>query len=82
MAAAERKIVRCKCGCKPDALAIGKVKGERRRLNRRDHEHGFQEQRSEVGSVALPDLVMTVSLSKGHRLPNRNIYFLVPKAVS
>lgn len=31
----------------------------------------LKQQRSDVGSIALPDLVMTVSSRRGHRLPNR-----------
>lgn len=37
----------------------------------------LEQQRSEVGSIALRDLVMTVSSSRGHRLPNGEICLFV-----
>lgn len=37
----------------------------------------LEQQRSEVGSIALRDLVMTVSSRRGHRLPNGEICLFV-----
>lgn len=37
----------------------------------------LEQQRSDEGSIALPDLVMTVSSSRGHRLPIQDISRLI-----
>lgn len=37
----------------------------------------LEQQRSDVGSIALPDLVMTVSSRRAHRLPHREICLFV-----